>query len=219
MHRRSIFRELLAAARVRDTATVASRCGCRAAARTLPSRRPISPRPRACLELCARDDARDAWSVTSAEWSSGANPDTVRRRRHAARADDAIVREMMARGMRTLTGAGTTRDAWRRFFDAVGRRRHQGQLRRLSALRLARTRSWPRPSASSTGVGVPAVADLRLRAVSEPDRTSATTRRICRQACRSSRPSAPTGTSTTAATIPRPISRRICSGKRTRART
>jgi uncharacterized protein DUF362 len=38
-------------------------------------------------------------------------------------ADDGIVREMMARGMRTLTGAGTTRDAWRRFFqpaDVVG---------------------------------------------------------------------------------------------------
>jgi uncharacterized protein (DUF362 family) len=39
------------------------------------------------------------------------------------RADDAIVREMMAQGMRTLTGAATTTDAWRRFFqpaDVVG---------------------------------------------------------------------------------------------------
>jgi uncharacterized protein (DUF362 family) len=39
------------------------------------------------------------------------------------RADDAIVREMMAQGMRTLTGAATTADAWRRFFqpaDVVG---------------------------------------------------------------------------------------------------
>ena len=39
------------------------------------------------------------------------------------RANDEAVREMMARGMRTLTGAGTTRDAWRRFFepsDVVG---------------------------------------------------------------------------------------------------
>src|SRR5947209_19785803 len=38
-------------------------------------------------------------------------------------ANDAVVREMMARGMRTLTGAGTTPDAWRRFFqpaDIVG---------------------------------------------------------------------------------------------------
>src|SRR5262245_46779251 len=34
------------------------------------------------------------------------------------KADDAIVREMMARGMRSLTGAATTRDAWARFFDA-----------------------------------------------------------------------------------------------------
>jgi hypothetical protein len=38
-------------------------------------------------------------------------------------ANDEVVREMMARGMRTLTGAGTTADAWRRFFepsDVVG---------------------------------------------------------------------------------------------------
>ena len=38
-------------------------------------------------------------------------------------ANDEIVREMMARGMRTLTGARTTRDAWSRFFepsDVVG---------------------------------------------------------------------------------------------------
>ena len=35
------------------------------------------------------------------------------------KADDETVREMMARGMRTLTGAATTRDAWRRFFDAT----------------------------------------------------------------------------------------------------
>jgi hypothetical protein len=38
-------------------------------------------------------------------------------------ASDEVVREMMARGMRTLTGASTTPDAWRRFFapsDVVG---------------------------------------------------------------------------------------------------
>jgi uncharacterized protein DUF362 len=38
-------------------------------------------------------------------------------------ANDAVVREMMAQGMRTLTGAGTTPEAWRRFFtpaDVVG---------------------------------------------------------------------------------------------------
>ena len=33
------------------------------------------------------------------------------------RADDVMVREMMARGMRMLTGASTTPDAWRRFFE------------------------------------------------------------------------------------------------------
>jgi hypothetical protein len=38
-------------------------------------------------------------------------------------ADDGIVREMMAQGMRTLTGAATTADAWRQFFapaDVIG---------------------------------------------------------------------------------------------------
>ena len=38
-------------------------------------------------------------------------------------ANDPIVREMMAQGMRALTGAGSTADAWRRFFtpsDVVG---------------------------------------------------------------------------------------------------
>jgi hypothetical protein len=38
-------------------------------------------------------------------------------------ADDAVVREMIARGMRALTGASTTAEAWRRFFepsDVVG---------------------------------------------------------------------------------------------------
>ena len=38
-------------------------------------------------------------------------------------ANDEVVREMMARGMRTLTGAGTTREAWQKFFtpsDLVG---------------------------------------------------------------------------------------------------
>src|SRR5215510_2550804 len=34
------------------------------------------------------------------------------------KADDEVVREMMARGMRTLTGAGTTREAWQKFFNA-----------------------------------------------------------------------------------------------------
>jgi hypothetical protein len=39
------------------------------------------------------------------------------------RASDEVVREMMARGIRALTGAGVTSDAWRRFFepsDVVG---------------------------------------------------------------------------------------------------
>jgi len=32
-------------------------------------------------------------------------------------ANDEVVRDMLARGMRALTGAGTTADAWRRFFE------------------------------------------------------------------------------------------------------
>ena len=101
---------------------------------------------------------------------------------------------------------------------AVRRRRHQGQLRRLSALRLrVRDRGRGRPPAD--GHRRAGVADLRLRAVSEPARRGATTRRTCPRACRSSRPSAPTATSTTAATIRPPTSRRISSAKRTRGRT
>ena len=50
------------------------------------------------------------------------------------RADDTIVREMMARGMRTLTGATTTSRRVAAFLRAIGRRRHQSQLWRLSAL-------------------------------------------------------------------------------------
>src|SRR4051794_27201611 len=36
-------------------------------------------------------------------------------------ANDAAVREMMARGMRALTGAATVPEAWRRFFDPADR--------------------------------------------------------------------------------------------------
>ena len=36
-------------------------------------------------------------------------------------ANDEAVREMMARGMRALTGAATTTEAWRRFFDPADR--------------------------------------------------------------------------------------------------
>src|SRR5262245_9353580 len=33
------------------------------------------------------------------------------------KADEETVREMMARGMRTLTGSSSTAESWRRFFD------------------------------------------------------------------------------------------------------
>ena len=107
------------------------------------------------------------------------------------KANDEVVREMMARGMRALTGAGTTPDAWRRFFAPVGRRRHQGQLRRLSALRLrVRDRRRNRPPAH--GHRRAGFADLRLRAFSESDgrvqlrAASAGRRADCRRRARQS---------------------------------
>ena len=133
-------------------------------------------------------------------------------------ANDAVVREMMARGMRTLTGAATTADAWRRFFDAVRHRRHQGQLRRVSLLRLrVRDRGRGRPA-----VDGPSASRCRRSTSTSGSRiswTRSTTRRISRRACRSSPPSAPTATPTTAATIRRPTSRPTSSARTTRGRT
>src|SRR4051812_10923788 len=47
------------------------------------------------------------------------SPSSVDTATGAANAD--AVREMMARGMRALTGAETTADAWRRFFEPADR--------------------------------------------------------------------------------------------------
>ena len=117
------------------------------------------------------------------------------------RANDEVVREMMARGMRALTGASTTADAWRRFFepsDVVGIKVNCGGYPFcVSAYEIV-----AEVVRQLTGVGVPVVADLRLRAVSEPARRGELRAASAAKACRSSPPNAPTGTSTTAATIP-----------------
>ena len=134
------------------------------------------------------------------------------------RANDEVVREMMAQGMRALTGAGTTADAWRRFFepsDVVGIKVNCGGYPFcVSAYEIVGRNRPPAHGGRRAGV-----ADLRLRAVSESARRGELRAASARKACRSSPPNAPTGTSTTAATIPRPTSRRISSAKRTRVRT
>ena len=59
-------------------------------------------------------------------------------------ANDEAVREMMARGMRALTGAGTVADAWRRFFepaDRVGIKNRGGYPHCIPPMRLSRRSS------------------------------------------------------------------------------
>ena len=149
----------------------------RADRRTLPGA-PGPARSESRLELRPGEDARDARAVPGPRRVGQVRQE--RRHRDRRRPTTTVVREMMARGMRALTGAGTTPDAWRRFFDAGRRRRHQGQLRRLSALRLRlRDRGRDRPPAH--GHRRSGVADLPLRAIPESARRGATTRRTCRE--------------------------------------
>ena len=133
-------------------------------------------------------------------------------------ANDDVVREMMARGMRKLTGAGTTADAWRRFFapsDIVGIKVNCGGYPHcVSAYEIV-----AEVVRQLTGIGVPVSQIYRLRAVSESDGrgqlrpASAGRRAVCRRRARQSLHA------TTTATIRPPTSRPISSAKRTRART
>jgi hypothetical protein len=114
MHRRSFVR-LLAAAGYAPTALFKARRG-PAATQTLsgiPTLRVVSSyRPAAAPGMPGPYPGR----VVSV--SSDKCVDTI-----TGRANDEAVREMMARGMRTLTGSSTTTEAWRRFFapsDVVG---------------------------------------------------------------------------------------------------
>jgi Domain of unknown function (DUF362) len=122
MHRRSFVRLLAAAGYARAAASLD-------VAATQGSRAPLlgaSPNPSGLPALRVVSN----YAAAAASGMPGRYPgrvvsvnsdkcvDTV-----TGRADDAVVREMMALGMRTLTGAGTTADAWRRFFepsDVVG---------------------------------------------------------------------------------------------------
>jgi hypothetical protein len=133
------------------------------------------------------------------------------------KADDAVVREMMARGMRALTGAATTADAWRRFFepsDVVGIKVNCGGYPHcISAYEIV-----GEVVRQLTGVGVP-VTQIYVyeRFQNQMDE--------CNYAAH-----LPKGVQFVAAeranrnvdnsgTIRPPTSRRICSGKKTRGRT
>src|SRR5262245_46839216 len=98
MHRRSIFR-LLAAAPFMPALQVGKDLPTlRVVSKYSPSAAPGMPGPYPGRVVTVKSD-------TCVDTSSG-------------KANDEVVREMMARGMRTLTGAGTTREAWQRFFNA-----------------------------------------------------------------------------------------------------
>src|SRR5262245_27743884 len=101
MDRRAFVRLMAAAATVPPLAdTVQNRFG-------LPALKVVSSYPPAAMPGMPGPYPGRVVSVKSdacVDTSSGA-------------ANDAVVREMMARGMRALTGAATVTDAWRRFVD------------------------------------------------------------------------------------------------------
>jgi uncharacterized protein DUF362 len=103
MHRRSFVRLLSAAPFVRASQIRTDTPALRVVSRYAASPTPGMPGPFPGRVVSVRSDR-------SVDPSTGA-------------ANDEIVREMMARGMRALTGASTAADAWRRFFvpsDIVG---------------------------------------------------------------------------------------------------
>ena len=178
---------------------------------------PGPPRSEGRLELRAREDARHARAVSRPRRrrSSPTSASTSR----PAQANDEVVREMMARGHAR---------ADRRRHDAAtpgggssSPPTSSASRSTAAAIRTAcpRTRSSPRPSASSWAIGVPAVADLRLRALSEsarrgelraaPARGRADRRRRARQPLHRQQ----------RLRSRRPTSRPTSSAKRTRART
>ena len=132
-------------------------------------------------------------------------------------ANDEVVREMMARGMLTLTGARTMRDAWRRFIepsDIVGLKVNCGGYPYcISAYEIVAEVVRQLTGSASRSRTFTCTSAFRIRW------TSATMRRVCPKACRSWQPNAPIGTSTTAGTILRRTSSPISSAKRTRGPT
>ena len=97
MHRRSFVRLLTGTPFLRDVQMRSDIPALRVVSGYPASAKPGMPGPYPGRVVSIRSD-------TCVDTSTGA-------------ANDEIVREMMARGMRTLTGAGTTADAWRRFFE------------------------------------------------------------------------------------------------------
>jgi hypothetical protein len=103
MHRRSFVRLLSAASFVPDFQVKSDAPTLRVVSRYAASATPGMPGPYPGRVVSVR-------SERCVDTSTGA-------------ANDDVVREMMARGMRALTGAATTAEAWRRFFqpsDIVG---------------------------------------------------------------------------------------------------
>ena len=109
MHRRSFVRLLAAAAAYLKTPVV----GATQKAEGIPALRVVSGYPPAATPGMPGPYPGRVVSVKSpkaVDTSTG-------------KADETVVRKMMSQGMRTLTGAATTTDAWRRFFqpsDVVG---------------------------------------------------------------------------------------------------
>jgi hypothetical protein len=97
MLRRSFVRLLTATSFLRDVQTRSDLPPLRAVSKYRASTRPGMPGPYPGLVVSIRSDR-------CVDTSTGA-------------ANDAVVQDMLARGMRALTGAGTTADAWRRFVE------------------------------------------------------------------------------------------------------
>jgi len=103
MHRRSFVRLLTATSFLRDSQPRSELPALRVVSKYRRSATPGMPGPYPGLVVAVRSDR-------CIDASTGA-------------ANDEVVRDMMARGMRALTGASTTAEAWRRFFepsDVVG---------------------------------------------------------------------------------------------------
>ena len=97
MHRRSFVRLLTATSFLRGFGAPADTPALKVVSRYSPSAAPGMPGPYPGRVVSVRSDR-------CVDTSTGA-------------ANDAVVREMLAQGMRALTGASTTADAWRRFFE------------------------------------------------------------------------------------------------------
>ena len=189
------------------------RCSDRRAGERTVAGAPGHPRPEGGLELHTREDARDARAVP---WPRRVGQVREERRR----VDGAGERYRRTRddGERHARADRREHDARRlaALLRPGRRRRHQSQLRRLSALHI-RLRDRRRDCPPAHRYRRPGDRRFTSTSVFKVSSTSAITRRTFRRAWRSSRPNGPTATPTTAATIRRPTSKPTCSARRTRA--